>query len=187
MLYFIKKIKKEDYNNIFLVNITLEAFQEFSTAFNSIKLWDPKLLSGNNYPFAVNIYDLMIITEILDDSDDFIRYLIERIKLDQTQEISSHDEMDFFGYFLKHGTLSKTKDLPNSEITMIHGYTSDIKKYYSYLQGEIDYAEKPMRKKTHTEIIREKLETGRLSNNNRCWCGSNIKYKQCCGKGLKKK
>ncbi|WP_292462326.1 SEC-C domain-containing protein [Methanolobus sp.] len=178
----IMKIKKGDYNHIFLVNITLESFQEYSTSLNTVKLWDSELLCGNHYPFAVSIYDLLIITEILENSDDFIKYLIERVNLEQTREISSLDEIDFLGYFLNHGTLSKTSDLPPSKFTLIHGYSSGIEKYYSYLQGEIDHAEKPMRKKNPTEIIREKLETGRLSKNNRCWCGSNKKYKHCCGK-----
>ena len=105
----------------------------------------------------------MIIAEILDNSDDFIKYLLERINLNQTQEISSHDdEIDFLGYFLKHGNLSKTSNLPKSGEAMIYGYTSEIEKYYSYLQGEIEYVEKPVRHKTQTEIIREKLEKGIL-------------------------
>ncbi|WP_342305009.1 SEC-C domain-containing protein [Methanolobus sp. ZRKC5] len=176
------KLKKENYSNIFLVNITLEAFQDLSTSLNTVKLWDAKLLSGNHYPFAVSIYDLMIITELLENSDDFIKYLIERNNLELNQEISSLDEIDFLGYFLEHSTLSKTSDLPKSDITLLNGYSSNIEKYYSYLQGEIEYAEKPVRKKTQTEIIREKLESGFLSKNNRCWCGSNKKYKHCCGR-----
>ncbi|HBC30863.1 MAG TPA: hypothetical protein DC024_06420 [Clostridiales bacterium] len=179
----IMKIKKEDYKNIFLVNISLEAFEEYSTALNKVKLWDSKLLCGTHYPFAISIYDLMVITDILENSDDFIKYLQERISLNRKQEISSFDEIDYFGYFLKHGTLSKTSDLPKSEDTIIvNGYSSDIERYYSFLQGEIEYAKKPVRNKTHTEIIREKLEKGSLSKNNRCWCGSGKKYKHCCCK-----
>lgn len=181
----VMKIKKADYSNVFLINITLEAFQEFSTALNKVKLWDQELLCGTHYPFAISIYDLMIITEILDNSDDFIKYLLERINLNQTQEINSYDdEIDFLGYFLKHGTLSKTSDLPKSGEVMIYGYTSDIEKYYSHLQGKIEYVEKPVRHKTQTEIIREKLEKGILSKNNPCWCGSRKKYKHCCGRQL---
>lgn len=177
------KIKNTAYNNIFLLNITLEAFNEFSTALNTVKLWDSELLCGAHYPFAISIYDLMVITEILENSDDFIQYLLERISLNKKQEISSIDEMDLFGYFLKHGTLSKTSDLPKSEDKIIlNGYSSEIERYYSYLQGAIKYAKKPVRNKTQTEIIREKLEKGSLSKNNQCWCGSGKKYKHCCDK-----
>ncbi|PAV13096.1 hypothetical protein ASJ81_18745 [Methanosarcina spelaei] len=138
----VMKIKKEDYKNIFLVNISLEAFEEYSTALNKVKLWDSKLLRGTHYPFAISIYDLMVITNILENSDDFIKYLQERISLNKKQEINSFDEIDYFGYFLKHGTLSKTSDLPKSEDTIINGYSSDIERYYSYLQGEIKYSKK---------------------------------------------
>lgn len=178
----VMKIKKADYKNIFLVNISLEAFEEYSTALNKVKLWDSELLCGTHYPFAISIYDLMVITDILENSDDFIKYLQERINLNKKQEIRSFDEIDYFGYFLKHGTLSKMSDLPKSGEAIIYGYSLDIEKYYSYLQGEIEYVEKPVRHKTQTEIIREKLETGILSKNNLCWCGSHKKYKHCCGR-----
>jgi len=178
----VMKIKKADYKNIFLVNISLEAFEEYSTALNKVKLWDSELLCGTHYPFAISIYDLMVITDILENSDDFVNYLQERINLNKKQEISSFDEIDYFGYFLKHGTLSKMSDLPKSGEAIIYGYSLDIEKYYSYLQGEIEYVEKPVRHKTQTEIIREKLETGILSKNNLCWCGSHKKYKHCCGR-----
>lgn len=176
------KVKKTDYSRIFLINITLEAFLEFSTALNKVKELDHELLYGDSYPFAINIYDLMVLTERLEDSDDFIQYLIERISLNESQEISALFEIDYLGYFLEHGTLSKTKDLPKSQVTMIHGYSKDMDDYYSYLQGEIDYAKKPQKNKSQTEIRREKLERGLLSKNNLCWCGSRKKYKHCFGR-----
>lgn len=178
----VMRIKKADYNNIFLVNISLESFQEYSTALNRVKLWDSELLYGAHYPFAVSIYDLMVITEILENSDDFVKYLMERINLNKKQGINSVDEIELLGYFLKHGTLSIGMDLPKSTQAIIRGYSYDIVKYYFYLQGTIKYAEKPVRNKTQSEITREKLEKGSLSKNNLCWCGSLKKYKHCCGK-----
>lgn len=136
-------IEQNDFKNIFLINITADSFSEFSTDLNILKSWDPALFKGDVYPWNVNIYDLLVITDLLDNQDDFVDYLSERIRLNYDMEIKSGDELDFFGYFLKYGSLSKAKDIEGKTIPTIIGYTEDIDRWYSYERGEINFAEKP--------------------------------------------
>lgn len=136
-------IEQNDFKNIFLINITADSFSEFSTDLNLLKSWDPTLFEGDVYPWNVNIYDLLVITDLLDNQDDFVDYLSERMRLNYDMEIKSGDELEFFGYYLKYGSLSKVKDIEGKTIPTIIGYAEDIDRWYSYERGEINSAEKP--------------------------------------------
>jgi len=51
--------------------------------------------------------------------------------------------IDALGYYLDTGFLTKEKGIESRTIPTIIGYTEKIDKWYSYLRGEIDFAEKP--------------------------------------------
>ena len=136
-------IREEDFKNIILINVTADSFSEFTTDLNVLKSWDPELLKGDVYPWSVNIYDLLVVTDLLENADDFIDYVSERVRLSKDNDIKSIDELDYLGYYLQNGSLTKEKDVEGKTIPMIIGYSEKIDEWYSYLQGEIEFAEKP--------------------------------------------
>ncbi|KKG13085.1 hypothetical protein [Methanosarcina sp. 2.H.A.1B.4] len=139
-------IKEKDFKNIFLVNVTADSFSEFTTDLRILKQWDERLIKGDIYPWNINIYDLLIVTDLLENENDFIEYVLERVRLGKENDIVAMDELDYLGYYLENGSLTKTEDIDSLTIPNIIGYSEDIDKWYSYLRGEVDFAEKPRKK-----------------------------------------
>jgi len=141
------KIKKEDVEEIYLVNISIEDFSIMATDLNLVKLWDSELLKGEVYPWILNIYDLIVISDLIENQEDFMDYLKQRIKINKDYELKAGDELDFLGYYLTHGSLSKTDDIKKNQSPLIHGYSENVDKWYAYLRGEVKSAKKPAKKK----------------------------------------
>lgn len=139
-------IRQEDFKNIILINVTADSFSEFTTDLNILKSWDPELLKGDVYPWNVNIYDLLVVTDLLENEDDFTDYVSERVRLSKDNDIKSIDELEYLGYYLQNGSLTKEKDIKGKTIPMIIGYSEEIDKWYSFLRGEVEFAEKPRKR-----------------------------------------
>jgi len=138
-------IREKDFKNIFLLNVTADSFSEFTTNLRVLKSWDPKLIEGNIYPWNVNIYDLLVITDLLENENDFVEYVSERVRIETEKDIVAMDELDYLGYYLQNGSLSKEMDIESRQIPQIVGYTEDIDRWYSYQRGEVDFAKKPQK------------------------------------------
>lgn len=139
-------IKEKDFKNIYLINVTADSFSEFTTDLRVLKSWDPELIKGDVYPWNVNIYDLLVVTDLLENENDFIEYVSERVRLGKDNDIVAMDELDYLGYYLDNESLTKTEDIDGRTIPKIIGYSEDIDKWYSYQRGEVDFAEKPRKK-----------------------------------------
>jgi hypothetical protein len=138
-------IREKDFKNIFLVNVTADSFSEFTTNLRVLKSWDSKLIGGNIYPWNVNIYDLLVITDLLENENDFVEYVSERVRIETEKDIVAMDELDYLGYYLQNGSLSKEMDIESRQIPQIVGYTEDIDRWYSYQRGEVGFAKKPQK------------------------------------------
>jgi len=142
------KLRRDSIKKAYLINVCVENFSKLALDINLVKSWDPELFKGDQNPWVVSVYDLMIINDILaGQSEDFIDYLDQRIEVSRKYELKAIDEIDFFGYFLEHGSLSKGHDLQIVESPLIHGYSEKIDRWYSYLRGEVETAERPVRKR----------------------------------------
>lgn len=139
-------IKEKDFKKIYLINVTADSFSEFSTDLRVLKSWDTELIEGDIYPWNVNIYDLLVVTDLLENENDFIEYVSERVRLGKDNDIVAMDELDYLGYYLENGSLTKTEDIEGRTIPKIIGYSEDIDKWYSYQRGEVEFAEKPRKK-----------------------------------------
>ena len=97
-----KKIKIDmhqvDYNNIFLISVTLGQYANITTRLANI---NPtlKLFSSNEYPWAVCLFDLEIIAELLKQPFYFIHYIIRRLYIEKTKFYLHADEIDLLGYY----------------------------------------------------------------------------------------
>jgi hypothetical protein len=142
-------LAKSAVKKFYLVNVCVEDFSKLSIDLNLIKSWDSKLIEGNQFPWVINIYDLIVLSDLLENQpENFIQYLDERIKIAMTSDLQTTDELDLLGYFLKNGNLDIEKDLKGAKGVFIHGYSEEIDKWYSYQRGEIKSAKKPMLSKS---------------------------------------
>lgn len=87
-----------DYNNIFLISVTLGQYADITTRLANI---NPtlNLFSSNEYPWAVCSFDLEIIAELLKNPFYFIHYIIKRLYIEKTKFYLHADEIDLLGYY----------------------------------------------------------------------------------------
>lgn len=141
-------LRKDAISEIYQINVSLENFSKLALDTNLVKSWAPNLMKGEEYPWIVSIYDLIIISDLLEkERDAFITYLNERLMVAKSSSLEAIDEIDYLGYFLKYGNLDRLKDLKPATFTLIHGFSEGIDRWYSYLRGEVAQAEKPILKK----------------------------------------
>jgi Nuclease-related domain. len=142
------RIKKTNFSKFHKIVVNLEDFSRLSIDMNLVKTWVPDIVRSPDYAWVVSIYNLIIISEILEkDPESFIRYLEERLRVAENSTIEAVDEIDYLGYFLENGSLRKQKNMVGADIVQIIGYSEKIDRWYSYLRGEIKNAEKPVIKK----------------------------------------
>lgn len=142
----ILKIKSSDFEDIFLINVSLESFSDLSLDLNLVKAWDSDLLKGKVFPWIVNIYDLLVVCDLIEKPNHFLDYIKQRIEINKRNKIRSADELDYLGYYFEHGSLTQAKDFKNLNNPLIHGYSEAIDRWYSFKNGEIKFAEKPKMK-----------------------------------------
>jgi hypothetical protein len=124
------------------------------------------ILLGKEYkefPVALNIFDLEIVAKYLNTPEKFINYIERRIKY--SKYFKADNELGFLGFHLKKGL----QKFPNSDMVTLDNTWAQFfdKDYY----GEISGVKK----------IKENLRK-KIGRNERCPCGSGIKYKKCHGK-----
>lgn len=93
-----------------------------SEIYNYLNLSSNKLI-----PYAVNIYDLDIVTRECSSQEEFIQYMIFRQM--NIGKLATTDELDFFGYFKRYGL--KQIEVEADEVWAV-SYTEEFdKKYYA--------------------------------------------------------
>lgn len=143
------KLRKDYIKKVYLINVCVDNFSKLALDINLVKSWDPQIFKGGQNPWVVNIYDLIIISDMLENqSEAFISYLDQRIEVAANYDLKAVDEIDFLGYFLEHGNLNKEANLKILKNPLIIGYSEKIDRWYSYLRGEVEATEKPMLKKS---------------------------------------
>lgn len=145
---------KHKYKNIFLINVTLESLDYFSTRLSSLKTFN--LIQGKEWPWSVFINDLRIISELIEFPSEFVLYLKQRVKMDEYSSFRAFDELDIFMYYLNHNLDFKGHELPNTSVYP-EGYTEPLDRYYNYLAGRVSTGTKPVLKiqKEYKELLVE--------------------------------
>ncbi len=124
------------------------------------------ILLGKKYeefPVALNIFDLEIVANYLNTSGKFIDYIERRIKF--SQYYKADNELGFLGFHLKKGL----QKFPNSDMIALDESWAQFfdEDYYGKISG-IKKIQENLRKK--------------IGRNEPCPCGSGTKYKKCHGR-----
>lgn len=139
IVFEVKDISK--FQNVFLVNTTLENLCYLSTSLNSLRYFS--LVEGREWPWSLYINDLRTISELIDTPSIFLQYLKRRIRANDFPQFSATDELDFLMVFFEDGLYFEDGHLDKIGSYKPIGYTDAIEKYYNYLAGLIPDAEKP--------------------------------------------
>ncbi len=121
-------IDRRQVTDIFLVSVTLGHYQNLATRLANI---NPALglFRDKEYPWAVSIFDLEIITELIDYPSMFIHYTKRRLQIEQTQFELMSDEIDLLGFYFKQGLYFETKDFKGLTGVALSGFSQDIDRY----------------------------------------------------------
>lgn len=147
-----------DINKSFIVTIVLDDYPAITH--------QTHILLGkeyNEFPVALNIFDLEIVAKYMNTSEAFIDYIERRIKF--SQYYKADNELGFLGFHLKKGL----QKFPDSDMIALDESWAQFfdEDYY----GEISGVKK----------IQDNLGK-KIGRNEPCHCGSGTKYKKCHGK-----
>jgi len=129
-------IDKTNIDRCLLVTVTLEQLGALTGDFNTL----PGRRSDYVFPWAVSLWDLEVVSELLSNGAELIHYLERRSQLSQQvdREVTAHDELDWLGCYLheslefaeaKHGTDHRTK-------VQLAARSVAIDSYYFYKEGQ---------------------------------------------------
>lgn len=123
------------YHTTILVTVTAEPLDIFTTTLYRLK--DLGIFADDELPWAVQILDLRVISELIEFPSQFVHYLIRRLRLNQLAKITAHDELDWFGHYLSEGLyfdwfFRET----NAGGLRLQTYTTEIDDYYLYTTGQ---------------------------------------------------
>jgi len=131
-------LEKSNVKNIFKISVTYEHFSAISA--NLKYLVKTGVLNADyKWTWIVSLFDLMIFADILQNENEFIEYLTNRISLYDREDVEFLDEIDILGFYLKNNfPLDVEKE--NTKLHIVN-YKEDIDLYYTRLSlGLIDNA-----------------------------------------------
>lgn len=142
--------------NFILLNVTYEPLIGFSPSLK--KLEKVGLFKNNEYPWSVNLFDLDIITRHIESPSFFIHYIESRLKTQLDDQITSPDELTFFGFYLQFGTLN-IESYDGEKISQMRLDSSFLEKFDNYYLLQKDPPKLEIEKEIQRIIIDlEKLQ-----------------------------
>jgi len=127
------KIDKSRLKNIFLVAVTLDQLDPIMA--NLAEVAKLGIFGPGDLPWAVSLGDLQVIADLIEFPFMFVHYLIRRLNLNTTTRISTHDELDWFGHYLREGLYLKAIDDPRFDKIALTTRTTMFDDYYFYTTG----------------------------------------------------
>lgn len=147
-------VARRDFDDIFIVNVTLEALGFLAAGMHILK--DMGLLTGEIWPWSVFLNDLRIIAEILETGSDFVVMLRSRLRAPDLPQFEVADELDFVMAYLRDGVNLTEVDLGTVDLFNLHAYSVDLDRYYAFLAGSVSSGPKP--KSTAPSTIQRLIE-----------------------------
>lgn len=149
--------------------------------------------AGEPYPWVTNVLDLEAIAEMWRfrgwGSNELAEYLRDRIRLHG--KAFSTDELDYVGFFVRHGGLREALDAPGDKLFLDPSYSNVFDELYHHLRHgapKPDFTPKPAvmtdaRKALEGSSLKGKIsEAKHVARNAPCPCGSGRRFKKCCAR-----
>lgn len=127
-------LDKKGVTDIFAISVTLEPIGHLSALVKAEEELGISDRAGQSW--MVSLYDLLVITDLLDIPATFTHYLKRRLRISKQAFLEAHDELDFFGYYLKRGLYFDGKsDIAPADFFRLTSQTTEIDSYYFYKMG----------------------------------------------------
>lgn len=129
------------FRTTYVVNVTLADVGHVAARLNSARAMG--FIVGDQWPWSVFVNDLRVISEIIGSPAEFLLFLDRRLRLNDIGIFSTIDELDYLGWFLRHGLYFEDDDFGDLDRFSMIGYTVPIERYYDHLAGRVSSGEKP--------------------------------------------
>lgn len=177
------ELRQEEFSHVHCVCLTESNFGMLATDL-SLLLSKP---DDFDYPWAVSFSDLEVLLSGFRhaglEPEQLFEYLDQRKVLHG--KVVTADELDVAGYFLRQGQLSDlAKSDGRSLLTNDWGQVFDdiwIEKQGGP-KADLSPVEKPAFLNLGKELLARKGLNRKIGRNEKCPCGSNVKFKRCCGR-----
>jgi len=129
----ILRLRLGDFLHEFIVTVSLEALSILQTNLGAVKKLG--LIAGNEWPWAVCLNDLRVISDLTDHPSTFIHYLIRRIQANDVEELNARDELDLFGFYRAGQLFFPPGEKRDYTMMIVTGFTEEMDAYYDGLIG----------------------------------------------------
>jgi len=121
-------VDSKQISDTFLMSVTLGNYQNLTTRLANTNP-SLNLFSDNQYPWAVSLFDLGIITELIESSSIFIHYAKCRLAVERTSFELLADEIDLLGFYFSQGMSFEANDFKNISMASLDGFSKEIDRY----------------------------------------------------------
>jgi hypothetical protein len=115
-------------SDIFLLSVTLGSYPHLITRLANINS-TLNLFSNNQYPWAVSLFDLGVVTELIESPAIFIHYARRRLAVERTKFDILADEIDMLGFYFSQGLYFKTEEFKKLNGLLLNGFSIKIDQY----------------------------------------------------------
>lgn len=135
-------INRNQINEIYLINSTLEPLNHISSSLSSLKEFG--FIQEDEWIWSIYLNDLRIISEIIELPSEFLLYIQRRIKYNDYPQINMAEEIDIFGYFLSQGLYFDDIAFPETGfmLNIDSSFSKKIDLYYHWREGAINEVQK---------------------------------------------
>ena len=122
------EVDSKQISNIFLMSVTLGSYQNLTTRLANT---NPalNLFSDNQYPWAISLFDLGVVTELIEYPSMFIHYARRRLTVEETKFELHAYEIDLLELYFLQGLNFETEDFKKNNSAYLSGFSNEIDKY----------------------------------------------------------
>ena len=123
------RIRKNDYSQIYLFDITIDSFNEIAS-----QMEKNHIANTHEDIIVISLDDLWIYKEYFDNPLQFVHYIKQRTTATRTKEIVTFDELDHLGLYIDHNMYSIQAKIvgKGSDRVFFHGYREKLDRYFSF-------------------------------------------------------
>ncbi|MFZ3059118.1 MAG: hypothetical protein WA102_05190 [Candidatus Methanoperedens sp.] len=121
-------VDSKQISNIFLMSVTLGSYQDLTTRLANINT-TLNLFSDNQYPWAISLFDLGVVTELIEYPSMFIHYARRRLTVERTNFDLVAGEIDLLGFYFSQGLFFETEDFKKINAASLSGFSDEIDQY----------------------------------------------------------
>ncbi|MDV2988705.1 MAG: hypothetical protein P3T54_00880 [Dehalogenimonas sp.] len=122
------EIDSKQISKLFLLSVTLGSYPHLITRLANINK-TLNLFSDNQYPWAVSLFDLGVLTDLIESPSSFVHYAMRRMAMERTRFDIFGDEIDMLGYYFSQGLVFETEQYKKTNALLLNGFSDNIDLY----------------------------------------------------------